>query len=413
MRNHLSLTVARSDRAHARFLAALNRPDRHVLSIRARPAARRFGWLGRDLMEALGIRSELAGGGKYNFDASMLAPVWLHVDGITDLIVSGAEAITEPHLVEMLLVAQAADVGLWLVADHILSAPLVAVLEDWPVEVIDQETFDQQWSPVSGAQPAPVGGLEERWPTALPASDFPTFLTDVRRLLNREDADAVEHAYRAAVDLAATRFASTHITEEEIVSVLKEAMAGAVTLARCVTAVRGVQVAEFAAGWHIQFDEAVFGGSGDHPIVATVADPLTWRRLVAYLPPYRGAVCAMFAAGGDPRLLAGITVDDVTADGTSVQVGGARLQLPAGAERSVRALRLERIFDGAAGDDLLFGWTDDPFHIRRFKIVVAEAARDLGLVFFAGRTIARSETPPKWLRRNGITVSRLSSRAAA
>ena len=413
MTARITLTVADSDRDHVRYLAAVNRPDLGVLSVRIRPDMKRFGWLTRDILAADGVDLNLSGSGQYNLEEADIVPARLAVEGITDLIVTGVEAIGK-HLTETILLAYAARLHLWLVADHVLPASVADVLEHWPVNIIDQATFDKHWTARTDVAPSHAAETDDRWPNRVPASDFPTFLNDSRMLLNSTHAALVATCWNKTRARTCQALAEADDPNEAtITDILRTELAAIGHLSQAITVARAVQATAFDNGWHVRIDLETFRAAGDHTVAISRRDPNTWQMLRRYVTPLRPAACAALAAGGDTTTLRKVTVGDLSDDGSIIHTEDGPLAIPPGGRQFLATLKLQRISDGDAGSHPLFATGDWSVPERRFAGYAADAAIELGVTVTAGRYAPRSDTHRRWLRRHGVTITPLPTAARA
>lgn len=411
MTARITLTVADSDRDHVRYLAALNRPDLGILSVRIRPGMRRFGWLTRDILTADSVDLNLNGSGQYNLEEADIIPARFAVTGITDLIVTGVEAIGR-HLTDTILLAYAARLHLWLVADHVLPASVADALEHWPVNIIDQAAFDKHWTIRTSVAPSDSGDEDSRWPNRVPGSDFPTFLNDSRQLLDPAHAALVAACWNKTRERTRLALAETDDPDgTTITDILRTELANIGHLSEAITVARAVQAAAFDYGWHIRIDPETFRAAGDHTVAISRRDPNTWQMLRRHVTPLRPAVCAALAAGGDTTTLRKVTVADVAEDGSIIHTEDGPLVIPPGGRQFLATLRLHRMSEGAAGADPLFATGDWAVPDRRFAGYAADAATELGVTVTAGRYAPRSDTQRRWLRRHGITITPLPTAA--
>lgn len=409
--SQITLTIARSDTRHARFLATLNDPASGTVAIRIRPDTRRFGWVARDILAALGKREDVSGKGRNNESDTRLAQIWLVAHSIGDLVVVGVEALRSDLISELAMFAFTCGLRLWLVADHELPASASRVFAQWPVVPVGQAKFDAHWQPrvfAAAARPVPSRSL---WPTHVPNSDFPVFLTDVHHLLPKPQAQVVDGRFRQAAAAASEALQNpelTDVTAEHVAGLLRAHLNDCVSLAEMVTVVRAFQVAAFHLGWFVQVDTTSFLASSEHKIHATVRNAQTWRSLRAYKQPYRSAVCALRGSDIDLARQQQITIADVEPDGGHVAIAGEHIRIRDDAAVYVRAMLLYRLADGAKPADLLFTRRDGgQVGVRKLVQVLMDAATELGVVLYAGQVKRSNRSNRLWRQGQGISVQLL------
>ena len=408
----ITFTIAKSDTAHARFIAGLNAPDAGVVSIRIRPDTRRFGWIAKDVLAATGKREDVSGGGR-KVDAG-LALVWLLAHDIRHLVVAGVEALNPEFVSELVTLAVTCRIHLWLVADHVAPEPLTDTLEQWPVTPTPQHDFDTHWqehlAQTRSQHAAERTDDQANWPAHVPSSDFPVFLADVHRHLPAHEAAHIDRAFRTAVSGAVDEFrAAEDLTADQITGLLRAHVSECASLAEATIVARAFQVAAFHTGWFVQIDLETFLASSEHDITATVRNPATWTRLRAYKHPYQGAVCALVAAGVDLSCQRTLTVGDVNSDGTHVTVDGTTITVPDGASVFLQAHTLHRMTEGADRTDSLFADVDGKqFSVRKLARALSDAATDLGIVLYAGQVRRSNPNRRLWRSGHGISIKRLA-----
>ena len=405
------LTVAASGSGHVRFLSGLNDVNAGVVSVRARPATRRTGWLSREVLSALGKSFEVAGKGRNAQEDTALVPVWLAAHEVTDLLVAGVEVLSLDHLHHLAALASGLRLRLWLVADHVASEAIHSLAAAWPVTPVPQDRFDAHWSAATNArEPAespPTG--PEAWPAEVPLADFPVFLAEANSRLTPDAAAAVGLRFLEAFSEAGRLLDSVvdDLTEDTASEAIRRMLRGCATRSEMVTVVTAFQAAAFHRRWLVLVDRDSLLSSGSGHLAALASNPQTWVKLRAYRQPYRAAVCALNAADLDLTTLRRLSVGAVSHDGTTLEVAGVAVVVPAGSEVFIRAQLLLRIADGAKSDSPLFASrTGQLLGVRTLAGALDAAARELGLVFSAGLT-RTTRTPKQWRQRHGISVQSL------
>ena len=408
---NINLTVAACDTAYARRLLRLNDPDRGVIVMRVRADTRRATWLGADLLVALGRRRDVSGVGRDAVDDRALAQIWLAASGAEDLIVTDLAPLPADVLAELLLLACGAGVRLWLVADGALDQLHLDVLADWPVTPVPRADFDRYWTlgevePASERQPEPV---DDPWPSEVPDVDWPVYRAETRRQLSATHFDVVDTVYVDA--FTATRQWVRHrdtLDEQQVATYLRKQLSTLTCTSQMTTVVRAVQAACFLDDWLIQVDLLRLLAAGDTSIRAAAEDPTTWRRLRAYPEPHRAVICALTAAGLDAGSQIRLTVGDVAADGTHVRSDGRSVPIHPDAAAFLRALLDLRRLHGATDDNVLLATAGGAaLSAKQLATVLTAAARELGVALVNGQVLRSDNDAPSWLRRRGISVTRL------
>lgn len=400
----IHLTIARSDSAHVQRLRGLNRPWNGVVCIRLRPDTRRIHPILSDLLAAMGIRNDVSGRPRNMQESMYHTVVWLLANQITDVIVTGAELLDPDHGRQLIQLAHVTGTALWLVGDHVISDSLLEVLEDWPIEPLNQAAFDKRWEPATTHDESERRDPGVCWPQHVPSSDFPVFIAEARRHLNGDDVAVVESAYWSCV--ATSKAALTQIKNvdaDSVAQVLDLAVADAVSMSEVITTVRAVQAAAFTSGWFIQVNMRSLLANSGHTGRGVMQDPAALDRLRAYSQPYRAAACVLAAA----RVARGHTVamrlDDVLPSGALSRQGS----VPQDAWVYLRALRLERITSGAGPQDALFADArGEEITGRALTRAVDDAARELGLAIASVRTVKESRGR-SWIDAVGVSVQPL------
>ncbi|TFV64609.1 UNVERIFIED_ORG: hypothetical protein E4P37_12600 [Bacillus sp. AZ43] len=184
--------------------AAANDPDHGRIAVGVRPGMRRLDWLTRDLLAAVGVDFTAAGGGRNADENLQLLPVRLAVRRITDVLIVGTETLTAGMLTDLVLLAAAAQVRLWLVTAPPVTDPLRTGLADWCPAELGVADAAAAWPGLTGspaprgrasAQPLPTSTPGPAEPRRLPLVDATTLLAASRRLLSAAEADWVHQRW--------------------------------------------------------------------------------------------------------------------------------------------------------------------------------------------------------------------------
>lgn len=400
------------DTTYARWTAGLGDPDAGVAAVAARPGLRHSGWLARDLLAALGKRFTVAASGRSADRDWQLVPIWYAAHGITDLIVAGCQQLPAAVVDDLICHTRPLPLRLWLLADNHLPQPLADALAVWPTTPLAQADFTAHWHHHPARHPdAEEDGGEERLAARLPASDFPTFRADCRRLLADEGFARVDARYRAAFARSQHGLADTDPGDAAAVAALaRQLLDDCATTAEMTVALRALQAAAFLAGHHLQLDLPTLLAAGEHTPTAARRNPATWKRLRCYRQPLAGAACALAAAGCDLPQMHQLTVADVAADGTHVTVDRTPVAVEPAATPLLAAQRLQRLADGAAPDaPLLVDATADRLTPKRLADAINTAATEACVAVTHRHVRHRTPDPRSTLRQLGLTTQPLTA----
>lgn len=342
----------------------------------------------------------------------MLA-AWIFAHDVRNVVLVDAQWIGPRVLPELVGMAAATGVTLWLVAHHPVTDDYVAALNNWP-------TIPATAAELAGLVEAAIShrvtgsGVEHDVFPPLPADPFVTFRAEARRRLSGGDFERVDARYRAAHAAGREWFAvraADEVDAESVVRHLRGRLQGCASAEAMLIEVRALQVAAYSADWALSVDLPRFMAIAESVSAAAAESPETWRRLRAYREPYRGAACALAARDLAVDTMLAVTLDNVSADGRSVTVErhGVReeLNVPGRADLYLRAQVWHRRFQGASGSGLLFATEDGPMTDRSLSSAVRAPASEVA-VTLSSQQIERGETTAqRWVRRWGLAVQAL------
>ena len=145
---------------------------------------------------------------------------------------------------------------------------------------------------------------------------------------------------------------------------------------------------------------------------AAVTSPRTWRRLLAYKEPYRGAACALGAADLSVDEMLTLRCQDIEESGESVNLTrGAtteKIDVPPGAGVLLRAQRIYREHQGADPDDPFFGVEEQPLERRYLAAAMRAPILELGVPLYSQRVMVTPLSTVHWGARWGISVQALA-----
>ena len=397
--------------AAMRWIDELSDPDRGTVVVAVRPGMRHTGWLARDLLAAVGKRFTVAAKGRDTDRDWQLVPLWYAAHQITDLIVTGAQALAPKLLDALLAHTRTPPVRLWLLADNHLPDDIAEALGLWPTRRATLEQFTTRWrahhaNRLTAARPNETAAALD---TPLPASDFPTFRADCRRLLDPDTFAQVDQRYRHAFAQARQTLADRPRDAANYARLAHELLDDCATTAEMTIAIRALQATAFLAGDHLHVHLPALLAAGEHMPTAARRNPATWQRLRCYRQPLTGAACALAAAGLDLTQMRQLTIDAISAHGHRVQLPDETRTIEPAAAPLLAAQQLQRRAAGAPGHAPLFvDSNDQPLAPRRFADAINRAATEAGVAVANQRVAHRTPDPASTLRHLGLTVQPLT-----
>lgn len=400
--------------------ATANDPDRGRVAVQVRPGMRRLDWLTRDLLAALDVDFTMSGSGRNADENLQLLPVRLAARRITDVLVVGTESLTAAMLTDLVLLAAAARVRLWLVTSPPVSDALGTGLADWlPTEVSVADTA-AAWPGLTAPPPPRTRAVTRTTaatttaePRQLPLVDATTLLATSRRLLSAAAAAWVQQWLATAViDVGRLleHAGDGPALTEPLAGWLLDRYDTAGTLTQFVTDVRGLQIAGLWAGLLVQVDVPALLGTASAAPSAAARTAEVWQRLRAYRLPVRGAACALAAARLGTADMCAVTLTDTAVDGSTVTIHGRRVPIEDHAAEYVAAQRLLRLATGAPGTaPLLATSTGTAVSDKGLARMLSEARTELGIVVTSRRVERGAPDGATTLRRWGVTVTRIGS----
>lgn len=410
----------------ATWLRNLDRPHTAVLAVRPNRRSRRLAWLANDLLEAVGVSSDVSGAGRNASDDWELVALHYHQHQIRTLLVLEAHDLDNYLTGKLLELAATLDLQVILVAHPSRRGELPDLLDAWPHERLDRDQFRATWlTPDPTKHPATeqeegtsAGDVDVRVPT----SDFPTFRADCRRLLEEDAVEAVDHRYLETLEQART-WADTehdilavreHDAAEDVVALwLRDRFDDCATADQMLTVVRATQVALFEAGIYLQVDIDAFLGANHRVHTAATRSPETWRRIAAYRQPYRQAACALAAANLSLDQMHQLTLTDLNDDASTITVDDRTVTVEPDARPCLQLLALERQIHGATDNSPLFADENgEPLSDRQLTLAVTDPLTECGVALVNGQVVRRTQQPNRWTRRQGISIQHLTEEAA-
>ena len=388
-------------------LARLHRPDRGIWAVHGRPSMRHLGWLYTDLLSACG-RAGLRGSGGSSWASSgpgVLA--WLHVDGITEVVVGGCQDFEQKNLASLVQFAILGEVRLWLVFDAFVSPAGHRIADDFLLTWMTPSAFTacEALHPTPPSPASPLAMDVRGFPT-VPHVAAPTFLAECRRTMSESDLEQVATTVRDAARAGARLFRrSEHPDEEEVATALHRLIASTRSVDEAVSAVRGFQVAALRNGALLQVDPMRLLNRSPGGIESRAWSEREWEQLDVLARP-RDAACAVLSfLGLAPDEIAALPASAVGGNGSVVQAVAGPLEVPVPARRFLAAQHIYRLGSAAPGEELYLAGTQ-----RDATVTPDRVARLLGsIAVMTGLPLrTRWTREPKevssWRHRLGLVV---------
>jgi integrase len=388
------------------------------VGVLGRPGMRRPGWLAADTLLALGCRDDVRGAGRPGEASWTLLAVWLTTHRIQHLFIQHAWMLPETALERLLDLLEHAHCVVWLVGDNPVTDRHRNLLAPWTHNLHSGEDFMAAWAdipiaPVRTTQ-EPWEGEENEvrdWPTTVPDDDFTSYRAACRDLLPTEEFQVVDTAYQHAFADARTLLAQLGpegVTEETVARYLGRRWQDACTMAHFITTVRATQAAFFLADTYLQVDLDQLVGTATTMPRRALRSEATWRRLHAYPEPYRGAVCALAAAGMPVAEMRTLTVGNFDVATGTLWLDGTIVELEPASLPFVTAQHALRRIQGAVdGDPLLPSKTGTALSENTLVNVINTARRELGVAVAPTRQDRKAITGDRWTTRWGISLQEL------
>lgn len=393
------------DTAAARRLRAASNPDAGIVVAGVPPDMLRSYELTQLLLFGFGKAKDVTGAGRHEDQNWELLAAWTLAHEVRHLVLVDSQWLTKAFLANVVGLAAATGVELWLVAHQPVGDGYAEALAGWPTEVVAARQLDKL---VRRAE-QPGAAVEEGDFPAMPADNYPTFRAEARRRMAPDAFEVVDARYREAYWTARTWFTGVagDIDEEAILGLLRPELHRCASAEEMLVVVRAVQAAAHRSGWVVSVELSRLVVTAERAAAAAVHSPHTWRRLRAYRQPYRGAACALVACELALEPVLGLTLADVGEDGKVVAVAGKKVKVPVGAELYLRAQVAYRRIQGATEEELLFATEDGPMRAKSLADAVRNALTELGVPLYS-QQVERAELSAKqWAQRWGISVQEL------
>jgi hypothetical protein len=404
-----TLVLEHTTRGVRRLRGASN-PDAGLVVAAVPPDLRRSYPLTWELLAGFGKQRDVSGTGRHEDMDWELVASWVLAHEVRDLVLVDAQWIPPRVFPDMIGLAAATGITLWLVAHAPLDDAYADTLNAWPTEAGHAAELA---SLVTRAYAPPTDPLTPDYPR-LPSDSYLTFRAEARRRLLPDEFALVDGRLLEAHRRAAKWFASqprSAVDEDSVLAYARRRLHDCASAEEMLIEIRGLQVAAHHAEWLVSADLTRLVATSQNAAAAAVHSPHTWRRLRAYRQPYRGAACALVACELALESILEVRLSDVDADGgvvEAVRTGTAeQVQLPPGAEVYLRAQVYHRQIQGAGPDDPLFATEEGPMRDRYLANAVRAAVTEVGVPLYS-QQVERAEIDRKrWARRWGLAVQAL------
>jgi len=369
--------------------------DLSVIAFVAPPSSRAHVELPLDLLVELGKRNDVAGRDRHGQQATPAATVWLAAHRTRWVVVTSPHVLSGPHLQLLATITLPTLATLLLACDHGTALDVYERTADYGAVLTP-------WAGLAGLLPSPPtptnqaatpAGTQVDRECTLPTSDWPTFRSDCRRLLNRDTFTTVDTVYTTAYRTARRWLRANEPTEQDTADLVGKVIGTGGTVNDAVVALRACQAAHMEAGWMLRVDlQQAINAVGQRPSVLTDDD---WRSLRAYASPHRAAAVALHQHGLTIAAMQRLTLDQIDGDGSRA----AETAIDERARVYLRAQTLHRLAEGTPITGTLFA--DEP---RRSVNAIRDARDDLGLRLGTGRISASEHLADRWQRRLGLKL---------
>ena len=411
---------------NVRFALDLNRPQEGLLTVDITPGNRKTYELAKDVLKALGKRADATGAANTSHEAWFRACAWIVGERIHDIVVCRAHLVDGGRWRRLIELAAIADARLWLIVHRpSLNRGQKETARDWGIVTMSFPEFRRRWKAARPAGPKHAAPPPE-FPK-VPDEEFPTFLARSKVLLDPASFARVSDAYWTAHQQTLLWFQQQasasrgEVGDVAIAGFLYELLAPLGGLEERIVCARAAQAAAFLCGWLLRLDvRALAGGYLAAPV--SDLDERAIGTLRLYGHPRHAAAALLSLASREPQSeLTAMNLGDIEADGSSARIAGRTVAIPDGARGIARAHLAFRLSEGAATGDPLFVSEKRQAGGREGRVFgritphglqgrLSSIATETGLSIIATGTPGR-EDPKRWLRRQGLGVHRIKTRA--
>lgn len=358
-----------------------------------RPNLKRSAVIAGDILSALGKRRDVAGKGRNENQDIALVLAWLHAYEITDLVAIDAQNLTRLTLRQLVSLAKAAGVHLWLLHRPPRSDEFFTMLERVRAHPMRYRDLPQPQprQTLTGTRLS-LGIDQSPWPP------FHSFRSSLRAELPSGAYDSLTAHFDEEFNHYDEVLDRDGSTPEVIATLVERAMSPAPLDDSLVTSIRALQLASWHHDMYLKTDIPALLASSERAVI----DPVTIdETLVGYRQPHRAIVVALAAQQIGVTATLALTLVDA-ANGFPLISDARPIRLHEHTQRACRAQLELRRRQGAQGNDPLFLLTD-----RAVSSALNEAALDFGIAVH-GRRAERYVHPRRWLARLGITLTALT-----
>lgn len=365
-----------------------------ALWLETRPDLRRSAVIAGDILAALGKRRDVAGIGRNENQDIALSIAWMHAYDIAALVLTEAQRLSPLVMRQIISVAKAAQVPLWLLHRAPRSDAFIHTLDRRQGHPghLDEVPPPRTWKPAAGVRPT--------LKATLPSVGFHEFLTACKATLSPaanarvalRHASTANRCHQVLQRDGAEPDVLAHLAEEILRTAPQDDL--------LVTDIRALQL----AAWH----NDVYLKSDLHLLLASserqLNDPVTVdQTLIGYRQPHRAVAVTLAMHQVGVHAIHALQIQNATADGAAISpAGGRTIEMPQHAARAVRALLHLRAGRAAGPTSPLLDVSE-----RAVSQALNDANLDLNIRVH-GRRAERHAHPQRWLRRLGLTPHELT-----
>lgn len=401
----------------AALLHKSNRPYEGVVVVELTDVGRRTHYgLAAAVMDAFGKHLPTEGSRGDGDVAWTQASAWVAATRPEHLVVARAHIRQRDHWERFKRLADSTGAQLWLcVHGTTMSRSQKDFARDYAITTEGPEGLE-----ASLPRPRKPSFRNERFPS-VPDDAFPTFMHGCASTLTGSDLHSVEYAFWSQFDRTRDDL-QAGVTDPEgwlagIASEIGRRTAG--SLDESLVRFRAVQAAAFRSGLLVGADRAALAAGYTGQPTASASDD-NMRALRAVTDPAHAALAVVaLCTHLAPPALAAFNVEDLDEDGQRIVVDEEAVSVPGEGTISIRAHRIVRCLQGAAGGDPLFVCEDRRDPRRGLKRTTAHGLQQQlrrtgessGLIL-TNRDSWGNQQPRRWLQRRGLTITRLKDQSS-
>lgn len=308
----------------------------------------------RELLFALGKDPHVTGAA-FKDEGNLDVPAaWLLARDTREVIVRDANLASAPLLRALIELSIGVGARIWLLAHHHRDDELDGTADVWGAHRIDLEQFDEWWSRPERRPNRTRRPIETLATCDLPASAALTFRADCRRLLSAERFAEVDALYVSEFTAAHGEFtARATLPHEAIAARLRARVREQREPWQVLTVARAVESAAFRCGFDIDIDHHQIINAADRNPRPGRLGTDEHAAIDAYSRPCWAAAVAVAACEAGFEDICELSLDSIDDDAAVVDLGDTTIDVPPTLRPYLVAARLERIFEGAHGDDAL------------------------------------------------------------